>query len=622
VTLHALPARRNLDLSRRWAGVAAAVLLLPLSSTAGAEEDAATRARKQYEDDYVRSKLSARKLVPEPSPEGKRIEKILIEVGEVFDEGDLTELGGIPLVGKALRYGNYLHTTSRPVVAERELLFRVGEPFRQALADETERNLRAIFIFNIARVVPCRGSKPDSVIVLVATKDRWSLRLETDFQYSAGRLDFFRLAVIERNLAGRYKQLSALIGMTRDTVSVGQEFIEPRLFGTRIAFDEVASLTFGRGGRGIEGGSAGLSVGQPLFSLASQWAWNVTATVSLGITRFFRGDDFYRCFAPPGSASILCDTDIRSPAQRANFLRTYDHVTPLYRSLVGGASATVTRRFGDLVKHDLTWGYGLRSRRYELLGDFPSPAFQAAVAADFLPRSEDAGYLYASYRTFEGSYSTHRNIYIYSLTEDYQLGHDVQILGRWANKLFGFPITFVELEANAQYRWRLGREDLLTVLTRLQSRGEPGGFVNNRVFFQLSNVSPVWGIGRLLFEASATFRIDDLDNQRTSLGGNSGLRGYDTDEFRGRHAVNLHLEYRTLPLHLLTVQVGGVAFYDAGHAADVVSNLKLRHSVGLGLRVFFPQVNRMVLRVDLGFPLNYGTFDLARQISFSFDQAF
>jgi hypothetical protein len=602
--------------------VGTALLLLLLGPAAAAEDDAATRARKQYEDDYVASKLGAQKLVPDPRPEGKRIEKIVIEVGEVFDVGDLAELGAVPLAGKALQYGNYLHATTRPLVAERELLFRVGEPFRQALAEETERNLRGIFIFNIARVVPCKGSKPDSVIVLVATKDRWSLRLETDFQYSAGRMDFLRVAVVERNLAGRYKQLSALIGVTRDTLSVGQEFIEPRLFGTRIALDETASLIFGRGGRGIEGGTAGLSVGQPLYSLASKWAWNVTATMSLGINRLFRGDDFYRCFAAPGSANILCDTDISSAAQRANYLRHYDSVTPLYKSLLVGVSATATRRFGDLVKHDLAWGYGLRSRQYDLLGDFPSAAFRQAVAADFLPRSEDAGYLFAGYRTFEALYSTHRNIYVYSLTEDYQLGHDVQFLGRWANKAFGFPITFVELESSAQYRWRLGKEDLLTVLTRLQTRGEPGGFVNNRIFFQLSNVSPVLGIGRLLFDATATFRIDDLDNQRTALGGNSGLRGYDTDEFRGRHAVNLHLEYRTLPLDLLTIQLGGVAFYDAGHAANVASSLKLRHSLGLGLRLFFPQVNRMVLRVDFGFPLNYGTFDFARQISFSFDQAF
>ena len=107
----------------------------------------------------------------------------------------------------------------------------------------------------------------------------------------------------------------------------------------------------------------------------------------------------------------------------------------------------------------------------------------------------------------------------------------------------------------------------------------------------------------MIVEALAVFRVEDRDNLRSTLGGNTGLRGYESDEFRGRHLVNLHIEYRSIPADLLTLQVGFVAFYDMGHAADELAALKPRHAVGLGLRIFIPQVNRLVIRADYGMPI-------------------
>src|SRR5262249_34832473 len=113
-------------------------------------------------------------------------------------------------------------------------------------------------------------------------------------------------------------------------------------------------------------------------------------------------------------------------------------------------------------------------------------------------------------------------------------------------------------------------------------------------------------------------------NRYSYLGGDGRLRGYPSNYFVGKDLVVYNLEYRSPPVELLSCQLGGAAFYDAGHAADDFRTLRLRHSVGLGLRALFPQLERIVFRADLGFPLQPGLDPgVARYaLSVTFEQAF
>ena len=52
----------------------------------------------------------------------------------------------------------------------------------------------------------------------------------------------------------------------------------------------------------------------------------------------------------------------------------------------------------------------------------------------------------------------------------------------------------------------------------------------------------------------------------------------------------------------LMIQLAGAAFLDTGDAFDGFADMKLKQSAGLGLRVLFPQLDRVVMRVDVGFP--------------------
>ena len=68
--------------------------------------------------------------------------------------------------------------------------------------------------------------------------------------------------------------------------------------------------------------------------------------------------------------------------------------------------------------------------------------------------------------------------------------------------------------------------------------------------------------------------------------------------------VAANLEYRTRPLEILKVQLGGVAFYDAGEAFDGWANFHPVHDVGFGFRALFPTFDRIVFRADVGFPIS------------------
>ena len=72
-------------------------------------------------------------------------------------------------------------------------------------------------------------------------------------------------------------------------------------------------------------------------------------------------------------------------------------------------------------------------------------------------------------------------------------------------------------------------------------------------------------------------------------------------------------------------------FYDAGDTPDTVDGYSrmgdrirttLHQDVGIGLRILFPQFNKDVLRLDLGFPFEQsGTF-YAPSFSAEFGQSF
>ena len=90
---------------------------------------------------------------------------------------------------------------ARRASIRRELLFAQGDRYDDERIEETMRNLRALGIFALVRIVPVRThASPTSVGVLVYTRDLWSLRLETGFNGT--------VATRSASLAARRAQLA------------------------------------------------------------------------------------------------------------------------------------------------------------------------------------------------------------------------------------------------------------------------------------------------------------------------------------------------------------------------------------------------------------------------------
>jgi hypothetical protein len=139
-------------------------------------------------------------------------------------------------------------------------------------------------------------------------------------------------------------------------------------------------------------------------------------------------------------------------------------------------------------------------------------------------------------------------------------------------------------------------------------------------------VSPTALIGRFVLDAHFLYRFTNYLNQIEYLGGDTRLRGYPANYFIGYNVLDSNLEFRTHSVDILTAQIGLVAFYDVGDAfntwgsgpasfcrvsgnaasASPPTNFCPMQSLGTGLRIVFPQLDRLVFRGDIGFPLGEG----------------
>jgi hemolysin activation/secretion protein len=125
-----------------------------------------------------------------------------------------------------------------------------------------------------------------------------------------------------------------------------------------------------------------------------------------------------------------------------------------------------------------------------------------------------------------------------------------------------------------------------------------------------------------VFDGGVVRRFRNFLNIRDSFGGENRPRGYPTRYLFGENVVAQTTEFRTKPLEILKTQWGLVFFHDAASAYDNVSELKMLHSVGAGIRALFPQFDRVTFRLDFGVPLNRPADVSPYSVIFTVDQAF
>ncbi|WP_426745205.1 BamA/TamA family outer membrane protein [Myxococcus faecalis] len=527
--------------------------------------------QENYEEALVVESLVRHGRQVDPSPEGKPLSDVLVDTEEVVVESD-------PYPD----FLNIFHVRTRDEVVRREVLLPLGQPYSTRLAEETARNLRALRLFSVVRVVPLVGKTPGTVSLLVVTKDIWSLRLNSDFSAVGSLLQYLRLQGTEQNFLGRGKKLAVDFILRLDTLSLGQSYTDPRVLGSRWSFTESAAIIIGRESGQAEGSRGSVSVSRPLYSLSTPWSVSSSVAWNVETNRVYRGADIWQLPFPGGPT-----------------------VPYVYRTEEVAGAASYTRSFGLRYKLNLSGSVGAYHYAYDpprssMLTEDQSAWFRR----NYLPRAEDAGYVSMSLRAFEARYEVLRDVDSYVLSEDYQMGHWLSATLRYAPPVFGDDTHFTEAGLAARYRLRWG-EALTTVAASGSIRRQMGDAAtwNNRHWAaELTQVSPKVLGGRFVARGLLDVNIDDLFDRVTLLGGGNGLRGAPADEYSGKRMLLVNVEYRTAPLVIKTVHVGGVLFLDSGSAFNDRPDMVT--SVGVGLRLLFPQFNVNPFRIDFGYVLN------------------
>lgn len=529
---------------------------------------------------------------------------------------DAIHVVGEDIVGPADPYPallNWVHVRTRADVVRREVLLEEGAPYSARLAAETERNLRRMFLFAVARVLPVAGAHPGSVGVLVVTKDLWSLRLNSEYRLVGPLLQYVRLRPSEQNLLGRAQQVSLDLGLELDVFRLGAGFTEPRLGGSRLALSTAAAVRFNRASGLPEGVVGSASLSQPLYSLATPWAFSAGASVNLRRTRVFRGGSVLT-LPYPDEADALAQVPLQ-----------YD-----VRELA--ASAGLTRSLGGHVKHDLTVTVGAYGRRYTPPREVvPDPAQAAWLVERYLPRSEEATYVGLGWRTFEASYAVLRDFDTFALSEDVQQGPALHLGLRLAPALLPGTSPFLDAGGEASWRRVLLGDGLVQLRGAASVRwartvgeggraGEGGrpGPTNRRITAEALVGTPMLGPVRLVHRTLLDLNVDSLFERVQLLGGSNGLRGLAPEALEGRRILLHNTELRTRPVEVLTLHAGLALFWDAGTAR--VGRSPLVHTVGAGVRLLFPQFDVEPLRLDVGWVLNADQPPLGGRISSTFGQ--
>ncbi len=571
-----------------------ALVLVPTVARAAGYADLGTLERGA-----VDVALAARGLTIDPAPAGKIVGAIRVVNLDVFQPSD----------GRLLEWFNHFHRTTREEHIRRESILLPGMPYDAALVDETMRNLRNRNSYStndpplssIVAMVPVQAATPGTVDILIVTRDVWSLRFNTNynFEFFALNLPTLSASLSENNFFGWRKQAAIAFIMDQGEMWLGPNYLDPNVLGTHLrltaAFYEIWARKIGELTAGPrEGSSSWLRLEYPFYALSQRWGGFVDGSYTTYVFRDIANNELTHFDSSLGAPT--CE----SPGSVGD-----SGAACAYRLRYGGVTSGLTRSFPrSWLIQRVTVGNLFGLDRPSFLPDFPSdPLLRQSFAQTYFGPSERTSSLYVQYDAFTPVYRTYRNLDTFDLGEDQRLGPSVTLrLGR-ASTLLDSEQDFFLFKAEAHLD--LGLLDGFQHLgVSWQGRDYSDGMRDELTKGQLYAATPVLlRRVRVVASAAAGFVTDNIHLGRVFVGGLEGLRGYPVNVFYGYDYYLAHMELRTLAVSLSSLRLGGLVFADAGHAANTVQGLALYSDAGLGLRMLIPQLNAQVLRCDWAFPL-------------------
>ncbi|MEZ4307848.1 MAG: BamA/TamA family outer membrane protein [Polyangiaceae bacterium] len=548
-----------------------------------------------YERETIDNGLQSTGRELEPDPEGKIIESVDVITLDVIEPRDPIPLRLQPIV-------NWFHVTTKPHFVTRELLFKVGDRYVRRIAEESARNLRALPQLSVIILIPTKGSAPDRVRMLLVTKDLWSLRVPVEYRLtSSGAFEYIQAQITEINLLGTHHQASANFQYNPDVVAFGGTFTVPRVRDSRLRWVTDANVIVNHRSGDLEGTFGSLSYYQPLYSLATEWSYGAVLGWNVGVTRRYVASNVGE-FDPEATGNPCPSPKVPVEGEP----EPPPAIPCKYRRDIQSGELFLTRSFGTAVKHNIE--ASLRASR-RVFRAFDVDAFDPELTRQFvdrvLPLSDTRFGAALEYKTFEARFTRLLEVEKLGIQEEYQLGHRLILKVSPAFAPLRDSKSVIGVFAAASYGLLLG-DGFLRGYIESQTDFEPQRVADGSIDVGARIVSPRTGLGRLFFDARVLHRYANYLNDFDTLGGNTRLRGYPTGSFAGKDLLAFNLEFRTRAVELLKAQIGGALFYDAGDAFNGFETLRMKQSTGVGLRIFLPQINRIVIRGDWGFPLTPG----------------
>jgi hypothetical protein len=494
---------------------------------------------------------------------------------------------------------NAAHITTKHDVVVHEVLLRPGDRYRKILADESARNLRAFAYMSIIVCVPMKGSAPNLVRVVMITKDVWSLIADVDFHVTSGGIERLMFEIEENNFAGRQVGISARSILQPESVSFGGAYVAPRLAGRWLKFQSEGNVIINRRSGEPEGSFGHAVIEQPLYTTRTPWAWS---------TGLNWNDEVYRRYT------------------NADVARFEDTIPWVFRSRRIEQIATVTKSLGWARKNDFTLGLQLIRDFYRVRDEsLYEPQQVAAFKTAAIPVGEARSLAFVQWRNYRNDFLRIVDFETLSLQEDYRLGPDIVLKGYPVLQAFGSTRDLVGARAAASYTISIG-DGFARALVDTTTEAELHRIADASLGGEIRLVSPRTGLGRLVFDVTAQNRWRNYLNRLSVLGGEDRLRGWPTRYFVGKNVFATNLEFRTRPIQISSIQAGAAFFYDTGRAFNEnFDQISPAHSVGAGIRLVIPELDRAVLRGDFGFPISAGDLPagvLPMSFFFSFHQAF
>ena len=498
---------------------------------------------------------------------------------------------------------NRAHRRTRRSFIEDELLFAIGDCYDSLLIDESARILRSLPFIADADVYPIHISG-DEVHVVVDTRDDWTLKLDVRPEFDDG-LKITRVGFTEENLGGTGTLLGFYLVERDEKRDLGLELSTPRLVGTR------ADGRIG-GGRTRTGVFFHESITYPFVGEVGQWAF---------VESYSLREDLFRYAAAAGSPFTNVSLPVQTRRAATTLGRRYG--TPGNLTVLGAGLSWEDVRFEEF-PGDVTVVTGF---------DFsnPDPADSATVESvrrHVNPRRMARIHLVAGKRNIR--FIRRSGLDAIRGEQDIRVGTQALVTigttvgspsaapGNRSHEMRGRISLFGGAAGeswifNSELTIEAARlvagtfsEETFSEGTFRDILGEAGAYFYWQPPATPDHVFVVGVSGAGGWNTSLPFQL--------TLGGPSGVRGYDREEFPAGQRVVAHLEDRIAlsgPLRDL-FDLGLTLFVDAGAGwhgtVPFGADSGLQGTAGAGLRLGFPAGTRQIVRLDVAVPMRESPF--------------